>query len=281
MTQGQDPYQLVCGSIGGYVMIYDIRFDTVSASFKHSNNYPITSIANFKPSVTSAIGQHIYNRSAAKSPMALIATGSPQYELSLLNLETGDLEIKMEAGEAPKLDSDSSSKHVVIPTFLRESLVRDCFNWPEKSETNQTLFRRYLMQTKSLVSTNQIKLTQNLDEELFKASKNRFKLVKQANESINACRKVLVPRKYTSLMQGTLTAEYAITGGNDMRLRYWNLNSPANLSYYINTPDNDECQYFAETVAGGTRLVKEQVSRSKTFPPINGSLLQGSNAQKQ
>jgi len=36
MTQGQDPYQLVCGTIGGYVMVYDIRFDMVSTTFKHS-----------------------------------------------------------------------------------------------------------------------------------------------------------------------------------------------------------------------------------------------------
>lgn len=56
------------------------------------------------------------------------------------------------------------------------------------------------MQTKSLVNSNQIKLTQNLDDELFKASKNRFKLVKQANESVNACRKILVPKSYSNSM---------------------------------------------------------------------------------
>jgi len=36
MTQGQDPYQLICGSIGGYVMVYDIRYDMVSTTYKHS-----------------------------------------------------------------------------------------------------------------------------------------------------------------------------------------------------------------------------------------------------
>lgn len=110
VTQGQDPYQLICGSIGGYVMVYDIRFDTVSSSFKHSLKYPITSIASFKPSV-SANGMQVYNRSAAKSPMALVATGGPQYELSLLNLETGDLEIMMSVNEAPQSDAGSSDLH--------------------------------------------------------------------------------------------------------------------------------------------------------------------------
>lgn len=164
---------------------------------------------------------------------------------------------------------------ITIPAFYRESLIRDAFGIPEKQETNQSLFKRYLMQTRSLVSTNQIILAQNLDDELFKASKNRLKLVKQANDSINACRKVVVPRKYTSMLQGTMTTNYAITGGNDMRLRYWNLSNPASMSYYINTPNNDECQYFNEVVAGGTVMVREQVSRAKTFPQINAGLLQG------
>ena len=49
MTQGQDPYQLICGTIGGYVMVYDIRYNMVSSSYKHSHKYPINSVATFKP----------------------------------------------------------------------------------------------------------------------------------------------------------------------------------------------------------------------------------------
>lgn len=131
------------------------------------------------------------------------------------------------------------------------------------------------MQTRSLVNSSQIKLTQNLDDELFKASKNRYKLVKQANESPNACRKVLIPRKYPNLLEQNHTLEYAITGGNDMRIRYFNLKNPANLSYYINTPDNDECQYFSEIVSGGVQLISEQVSRVKNFPSMNINNLKG------
>lgn len=129
------------------------------------------------------------------------------------------------------------------------------------------------MQTQSLVSPQQIKLTQNLDDELFKASRNRYKQVKQANESMNACRKVLIPRRYSNLLQGTLTADYAITGGNDMRLRYWSLTDPARGSYFVNTPGNDECQYLSETMGGGVQCVKEQMSRVKSFPAINANML--------
>lgn len=167
---------------------------------------------------------------------------------------------------------------VTVPSFYRESLIRDCFNWPEKSETNQSLFRRYLMQTRSLVGSQQIKLTQNIDDELFKSSKNLYKLVKEANESINGCRKVLIPRKYPNLLQGTHTAEYALTGGNDMRIRYWDMNNLASKSYYVNTPEDDECQYHTETIAGGIQMVSEQISKNKKFPPINVDMLPAVNS---
>ena len=153
MMQGQDPYQLFCGTIGGYVMVYDVRFNVVSTAYKHSQKYPIKSIATFRP----AEGKK-YNRSTATSPMALVAAGGPAYELSLLNLETGNIEILMTVDEGNQ-GSDVQNmgggltSSVTLPSFYRESLIRDSFSWPEKSETNQSLFKRYLMQTKSLVST--------------------------------------------------------------------------------------------------------------------------------
>jgi hypothetical protein len=92
--------------------------------------------------------------------MALVAAGGPTYELSLLNLETGNIEILMAVDEGKgsqgsdaQANASGLASSVTLPSFYRESLIRDSFSWPEKSETNQSLFKRYLMQTKSLVST--------------------------------------------------------------------------------------------------------------------------------
>ena len=154
--------------------------------------------------------------------MALIAAGGPVYELSMLNLETGDVRYHISVNDDQQ-QRDNISAGVTIPTFRRKSLIRDASNWPEKNENNHSLFNRYLMQTRCLVSSTQLKLTQNQDNEFFKSFKERYRLIKQANESKNACRKVLIPRKNTNFVHGTVTADYAITGGNDMKLRYWNL----------------------------------------------------------
>lgn len=75
-------------------------------------------------------------------------------------------------------------------------------------------------------------------------------------------------------MQGTLTCDYALTGGNDSRLRYWSMQDPSNQSYYINTPTNDECQHLSSTLAGGTVFIKEQVSRVRNFPKVTANTMQ-------
>ena len=77
-------------------MVYDIRFNMVSNTFKHSQKYPFNSIACLKPIITSTS----YNRSTIKDPMALIAAGGPGYELSLVNLETGNIELLYLVNEA-------------------------------------------------------------------------------------------------------------------------------------------------------------------------------------
>lgn len=64
----------------------------------------------------------------------------------------------------------------------------------------------------------------NLDDEWLKNSKNRYSLVKTAFESKLQCTKVLVPRKTlnsSSLLYNPETVSYAITGGNDKKLRFW------------------------------------------------------------
>lgn len=66
--------------------------------------------------------------------MALIAAGGPGYELSLVNLETGNIELLYMVNEATGRDNSASS--ISIPSYYRESLIRDCFNNPEKQETN-------------------------------------------------------------------------------------------------------------------------------------------------
>jgi len=69
-------------------MVYDIRVGLVSSAYKHNMKYPINSVATFRPPSSG-----VYNRSTASSPMVMVASGGPGYELSLLNLDSGNIEL--------------------------------------------------------------------------------------------------------------------------------------------------------------------------------------------
>ena len=109
--------------------------------------------------------------------MALVAAGGPVYELSMLNLDTGDIQYHISVNDDSQ-QRENISAGVTIPSFKRKSLIRDGYNWPEKNENNKSLYNRYLMQTRCLISSTQLKLTQNLDNEFFKASQDRYRLIK-------------------------------------------------------------------------------------------------------
>lgn len=78
--------------------------------------------------------------------------------MSLLNLETGHIEMLMTVNEAEQgkestNDPTNAGIGIQLPSFLRESAIRDGYSWPEKSETNLSKYKRYLMQARSHVST--------------------------------------------------------------------------------------------------------------------------------
>jgi len=54
------------------------------------------------------------------------------------------------------------------------------------------------------------------------------------------------------------TAGYAITAGNDRKIRYWNLQEPETQSYQINTPYDDEVFYMKENIQKGMKIVVEK-----------------------
>ena len=65
-----------------------------------------------------------------------------------------------------------------------------------------------------------------------------------------------MPRLSQNLCYDLDTAPYAITGGNDKKLRYWDFNDLSRRSYQINTPDDSEVKYSSVDV-GNTQVVTE------------------------
>ena len=132
MCIGSDPYQLTMGTLGGYVMVYDIRYSVISAMYHHNMHYPILAMSTYKKG------------DERNAPLALVSAGGPQHELSSLNLESGLVETLFRCA-TPTSDRElSRSDCPVIPEFTRETNFRDNRFGTVRRETTLKQFSRQL-----------------------------------------------------------------------------------------------------------------------------------------
>eukprot|EP00351_Strombidinopsis_sp_SopsisLIS2011_P005484 CAMPEP_0116888416 /NCGR_PEP_ID=MMETSP0463-20121206/23418_1 /TAXON_ID=181622 /ORGANISM="Strombidinopsis sp, Strain SopsisLIS2011" /LENGTH=152 /DNA_ID=CAMNT_0004553119 /DNA_START=2619 /DNA_END=3077 /DNA_ORIENTATION=- len=150
MTHGQNAYQMIMGTLGGYVLLYDIRYNIVMSQFKHNMRYPINAVS------TVCSPQLMKNNLHKSDPLALVSAGGPNYEMSLLNLHSGNVEILFTVNDQGISGGNGNSNSaapgynsVVIPEYLRESQTTDGWYSTKKVETNNTLLRRYLQSSSS------------------------------------------------------------------------------------------------------------------------------------
>ena len=65
MCMGADPYQLTMGTLGGYVMVYDVRYNEIATMFHHNMHYPILAMSTYKKG------------DERGAPLTLISAGGP------------------------------------------------------------------------------------------------------------------------------------------------------------------------------------------------------------
>lgn len=126
-------------------MIYDIRYNVIASYEKHFSRAPINSVAPFSP----GRGNFNLNRVDYSSPLMLVSAGTSNYEVSLLNLATSDVEILLTVDDR-KTKDNLTQLLPSVPSYYREtnsfyesSELPSTF--PKKrNETNSSLFRRYL-----------------------------------------------------------------------------------------------------------------------------------------
>ena len=257
-------------------MVYDIRYSVISSMFSHNMHYPILAMATYKKG------------DERNAPLALVSAGGPMHELSTLNLESGLVETLFRCAQPTSDNRLSKLDCPVIPEYTRETNFKDNKFSTVRRESTLKQFSRQLHSVKNhqvftdIQSAIQSKLIKNIDSQLVEVStKQRFKLLKDACMSPNACRSILIPRNSMSrILSDAATAQYAITGGNDMKLRYWNLNDASKQSFQVNTPKDDEVTYMNERIRE-TVVVQERLLSQKELPSMTRQKLNDSSSSTQ
>jgi hypothetical protein len=186
MQIGADPYQITMGTLGGYVLVYDIRYNLTTSVYKHHMSYPILAMATSK------------NKDQSY-PTTLVSSGGPLYELSQLNLETGMVETLFRCHDQSVSSALNKNEIVTVPEFFKENCFKDHQLGTIRRESNFKQFNRSMASVRNheqfakLMSQAQQSI-KNIDSYLFEASTQRYKLIHDAYRSPNACRSILIPR---------------------------------------------------------------------------------------
>lgn len=156
-----------------------------------------------------------------------------------------------------------------MPEFFRETKFKDRKFGTLKRDSNLNLFNRSLLNTHSSTFNQFVNQDgmRNLDQYYMELSKQCYKRMMDTYTSRDACRSILLPRdNHQSLMFDNETAGFAITGGNDRKIRYWNLSEPETSSFQVNSPQDDEVLYMKENIQRGVKIVVEKPIGQKDFP---------------
>lgn len=126
---------MTLGTLGGYVLVYDVRYNLVASQFRHNLNNPVLALSQvYRPS---------HSKGSPTPGYALVSSGFSNYELSQLNLETGKLERYFRSSETSE-NHLSQSDLTTLPEYIKETRFTDMNIKTLRRDTNAGLFTRAL-----------------------------------------------------------------------------------------------------------------------------------------
>ena len=230
------------GTIGGHLLDYDLRLNSIVRDYTYSDNIPILGISPYKL----CKGNNFDLSSIIKSQnYYLIWTAAFDHEIGLWNsytmncdllLKVNTLEFKGEfkplTVEIPYLKLNSESKEYIEKIRKVKNELNSIIKFSHRYNNNFT---------NSLILTN---LFNKLNENTFNMFTNMTNLYD--NPSTVQCVVSPLCDNYITYDKTNIeyfNCPYIISAGNDMIIRYWDItregiNNEKKLSYVINAPNN-------------------------------------------
>jgi len=293
MDFSKDDRSLYISTLGGYILTYDFRLNSVIYSYKYNDNTPIIGLQSYIPTKSKEYDLYSMNLSANNNNYLLIWTAANDHEMGLWNLNTlncdvlfkvnpsSGKEIKPLTTEIPYIQKLEAGGFLKDPNInysdMQDSLVKDERSNLEELYKNLSLYTHHFdnLSTKRLI-------VNYVDSEYYSFSKNRLSKLKNFFDVSNTVQVAISPLNsinklgeinYSSYISSIKeNVPYIISAGNDMTIRYWDLakeslhglNSSNKRSYLINAPNKiDNCFFSTSTFYSTVILQSNEVSISK------------------
>ena len=260
---------LTLGTLGGYILNYDIRINSISNNYKYCHNKPIIGISSY-------ISKHGFghlNKYHSLQDYLMIWTGAEDHEISLWNKEnlncdylfkvnkTYSNEMKPLTIEIPSLFKENENESLTQKTqydkVLYDKILK--INFDKLKNFNNRIYNKY----KGI-------LLSNIKHEFYNNIPERLKNLSNLYET-----QTTVQTAFSPINLVNENYPYIISAGNDMTIRYWSIaeegnnnieeKKQENYSYLINAPENiSNCIFSKSTFCDSIIL------QSNEFFNLNG-----------
>jgi WD40 repeat protein len=228
----KDEHNLYIGTLGGYILNYDFRLNTVIENFKYNENTPIRGLSTFLTGRDS-------NLCSTLSPFSkylLIWTAAVDYDLGLWNLTTMncDMLFKINQQQSKELKPLCTE----IPTITKEN------------RKNDHLF-------KNIKDLNQI---DNISSDFYTYSNKQISKIQNYFENLHCvyCPTRLAGDNYP----------FFITGGSDTTIRLWDITRDCqDKSFLINCPNKTyDCKFTTLPIENTTTILQSNEILNSGIP---------------
>ena len=243
---------LYIGTLGGYILNYDIRLNSICKSNKYYSNKPIIGISTYN----SKHGFGIQNKYPNIKNYLMIWTGSDDHEIGLWDKNNLNCDILFKVNR--NYSNELEPIDVEIPDIIKEeesNFKHKLFDYEIKTNFNQL---KYL--DNIIYKRNKHIIFENLKKEIYKNLRKRFKNLSNIFQTPTT-----VQTAFSTMNINNENYPYIISAGNDMTIRYWsiyedNINSKEKnqeqFCYLINAPENISNCFFSKSIFGDTIIVQ-------------------------
>jgi hypothetical protein len=252
IKEGFEYNSFYVGTMGGKILQYDLRFNSILNEFSYYNNDPIIGITPFQCNKLNLGDLFLGNNNDIYNGKYLIInTESITHEVGFWNVNNHNCDILLTVNNV-KLTKETKDKNIFLsdidyPLPLK-NLFYDKYNIGKKNDISL----EYLSLTKYnyIPNNNYIKILsmKHAYDDFYISQYNTLDKIKNISRNINTVQCIASPYGDKNNFN-YINTSYIITGGNDSTIRYWDLSKEGinyingnNLndrgSYIINAPNN-------------------------------------------
>lgn len=245
------------GTLGGYIMKYDLRINSIVKNFRYSSNTPIISMSPYKPYKYAIYDLYTMNKDPKFNKYLLINAGADDHEVGLWNVNSLNCDVLFKVNIIK--NQERRPLTLDLPRMYLYGAEKDNNDKKLKTELNLKKNFSELKKYTYKYNSNFIRglLMPNVNVEYYQNAERRLNKILSIYEAPGVAQCAISPccdKEFSN-------APYIFTAGNDMAIRYWDIAKEGmsmneKRSFIFNAPNSLSEAIYSKSQFNNTTIIQ-------------------------